>query len=91
VVARLGGDEFVMLLPSCSLADTGPVLKRLHDAMPEGQSCSAGACEWDRSSTASEFLQQADEALYAVKRGGRRNRVMQRVDAKHDPQRVSRD
>ena len=70
-LARIGGDEFVLLLPDCRINDARDVLRRMLDAMPGGQSCSAGVAEWNGSESADALLGRADAALYGTKRSGR--------------------
>jgi len=47
------------------------VAARLREAVPDGQTCSAGVTLWNGSDSADELLLAADKALYRVK--GERN------------------
>jgi diguanylate cyclase (GGDEF)-like protein len=70
-VARLGGEEFGVLLPRCGSETAQELLYRLRNAIPDGQTCSAGYAIWDHAETAEQLLKRADEALYQAKRDGR--------------------
>src|SRR5688572_5898788 len=71
VITRMGGDEFLVVLPNCSFEVSSDVAGRLCEAVPDGQSCSAGVTVWNGTDTADEFLLAADNALYRAK--GRRH------------------
>jgi diguanylate cyclase (GGDEF)-like protein len=71
VITRMGGDEFLVVLPNCALDVSERVASRLREAVPDGQSCSAGITSWNGKDSADEFLLAADEALYRTK--GKRN------------------
>lgn len=82
-VGRLGGDEFAVLLPDADGAGALAIARRVREAISApvslagcgsvpvtasiGVVCRRGA----EIGHASELLQQADDALYAVKRAGR--------------------
>ncbi len=69
LITRMGGDEFLIVLPDCSLDMSIFVADRLCAAVPDGQSCSAGASSWNSEDSADEFLLAADRALYETKDG----------------------
>jgi diguanylate cyclase (GGDEF)-like protein len=71
VLARYGGEEFAILLPACDLQQAGVIVDRLRDAMPGGQTCSAGIAQWDGRESPDAVIRRADEALYAAKAAGR--------------------
>jgi diguanylate cyclase (GGDEF)-like protein len=82
VVARIGGEEFAILLPETELADARIAAERLRRAVAnEPIASSAGpititisigaALATPRLDDAAELMKQADDALYAAKRGGR--------------------
>ena len=70
-VARWGGEEFTVLLPGCDAERALVLLDRVHDAVPDGQTCSIGIAQWDRSEVPPATLTRADRALYRAKAGGR--------------------
>lgn len=88
VVGRLGGEEFAVLLPRCDeeaaqrvAEDIRMAIEAARIATPAGEiaaTVSVGCASIADGETVSTALQQADEALYAAKRGGR-NRVALRV------------
>ena len=47
ILARYGGEEFALALPGTNLEHAQQMLERLREALPEGQTCSAGVCLWD--------------------------------------------
>jgi diguanylate cyclase (GGDEF)-like protein/PAS domain S-box-containing protein len=72
LLARVGGDEFLLLFPECPAERAQDVLDRMRNAMPPGQSFSAGTATWDGAESAVELLERADQALYEVKARDRR-------------------
>ena len=44
---------------------------RVRGATPNGQTCSAGVSEWNRTDTADQLIARTDLALYEAKRTGR--------------------
>jgi diguanylate cyclase (GGDEF)-like protein len=84
VAARLGGDEFVVLLPDIEPEAVQRMAERLVDALslPYGEglapvSASVGvAAACASAATAEGLLAQADRALYAAKRAGKRRALM---------------
>lgn len=84
MVARYGGEEFAVIMINAGKAEARPILERLlhdvrehpfrhRDIQPLGRiTVSAGLASYpDDASTTDQLLQQADDALYAAKRGGR--------------------
>jgi len=84
VVARFGGEEFIVLLPHTGIEGakssaekirkqvaTTPYIDATHEI---SVSVSIGVATFKRNSTIEEMIQEADEALYRAKEGGR-NRV----------------
>ncbi len=79
--ARYGGDEFAVILPSTALPQAERVADRLAAAMANepcrihevevSVSFSVGLCEYDDGSSASQFVEAADAALYAAKSRGK--------------------
>ena len=73
LAVRLGGDEFLVLLPECQLGQVQHVLDRLHkleiDFSGEKISFafSAGWADHQPGESPEQFLQRADQALYANK------------------------
>jgi len=70
-IGRYGGEEFVAILPDCSLARAHDVFARLQHAMPDEQTASAGAAEWDGEEGSDQLIARADRALYEAKDAGR--------------------
>ena len=83
VLARWGGEEFVLLLPATSVEDAGVVVDRLHEAMPGGQTFSAGLVAVE-GSMATPILRAADTALYRAKAAGRDRNAVGAVEAVGD-------
>src|SRR4051795_911363 len=71
IIARYGGEEFALALRRTNLAAAHGMLERLREALPDGQSCSAGVCRWDGAESAESLTARADTALYAAKDAGR--------------------
>ena len=76
LIARYGGEEFAVLLHGCDGANALKFFGRLHGAMLEGQTFSAGVAESDGKEEGSEAVQRADEALYRAKAGGRNQTLL---------------
>jgi diguanylate cyclase (GGDEF)-like protein len=72
LITRMGGDEFLVVLPNCPPGEAKRIALRLRDAVPEGQTCSAGVAFWNGQDSAEDLLLVADKALYETKgrRGG---------------------
>ncbi len=81
-VARLGGDEFVVVLPAIKqVEDVEMVAQKIRAALASGYCLNGIAVETTPSigiavypvngDTADPLFQRADEAMYAVKHGGR--------------------
>ena len=71
MLARYGGEEFVLALPGCLAVEAEHMLERLREAMPRGESCSAGLAWWDGEESAQALFGRADAALYEAKARGR--------------------
>ena len=76
VASRLGGDEFALLLPETDASGAVQVAERIfRDLADEGEvpvTLSIGVSTLDRSTPTVEHLfDEADMALYQVKRAGR--------------------
>lgn len=84
-LARWGGEEFLLLLHDTQPGAAWPVLERVRQAVQEhaveaqGQqvrvTVSIGVASYTRDKSLAQLLNQADQALYRAKSGGR-NRVV---------------
>jgi diguanylate cyclase (GGDEF)-like protein len=70
-IARYGGEEFAVLLPHSDHTAARTVVERLLEAVPLGQTASAGIAVWDGEESAESLLARADAALYEAKGAGR--------------------
>jgi two-component system cell cycle response regulator len=78
-LGRVGGEEFLVLLPDTDADAAQHMAERVRAEVaaaptPVPITVSIGLATWD-GEAADDFLQRADEALYAAKQGGR-DRVM---------------
>lgn len=83
---RYGGEEFVAVLPNCDEAGAWTSAERLREQIAEHDwssyapglrvTISAGIAEVTADETQAAWLDRADSALYAAKRGGRNRTVM---------------
>ena len=79
VAVRMGGDEFLVILPECPTEQVEAMLKRLRTIAVEFDghkipvSFSAGWVGYESGETPEQFLQRADETLYADKRARKVN------------------
>jgi diguanylate cyclase (GGDEF)-like protein len=71
ILARHGGEEFALALPGTNLEHAQQMLERLCDSLPDGQTCSAGVCQWDGEESGEALTARADTLLYAAKAAGR--------------------
>lgn len=80
LAVRLGGDEFMVLLPECRAEEVRHVLSRVegvefdHEGKRIGCQFSRGWTDYKIGETSAELLKRADEALYANKRAGKKQR-----------------
>ena len=75
-LARWGGEEFALLLPGCDAQDALAVVDRVRASVPDGQTCTAGVCQWQPGAGADEVMAAADAALYRGKQAGRDTTVV---------------
>ena len=74
VVVRMGGDEFLVVLPECPAGQVEALLSRLRPVRVnyQGQEIpvnfAAGWVGYQRGETPEQFLERADQTLYADKR-----------------------
>lgn len=81
VIGRWGGEEFLILMPASTLESARRLAEKLrkkirtHVFDRAGHiTCSFGIAEYKSNSSAAEFIESADNALYHAKQNGR-NRV----------------
>lgn len=79
VAVRMGGDEFLVILPECPTERVEAMLKRLRTIVVEfgghkiPVSFSAGWVGYESGETPEQFLERADQILYADKRARKAN------------------
>jgi diguanylate cyclase (GGDEF)-like protein len=77
LAARIGGDEFMVLLPECPVEEVSHVLGRIdglrleYSGHPIPCRFSRGWTDYRVGETPHEFMQRADEVLYANKRANK--------------------
>jgi diguanylate cyclase len=84
LAARVGGEEFTLLLPSATPVQAQQVAEKLRatvaasrvkrkgaDEVLERVTISLGVAPYHRGESAREFVERADQALYASKKAGR--------------------
>ena len=74
-VARYGGEEFGLFIPDAAPGVADALIKRVHQSVARGQTCSIGVAEWQPIEQPPQAIARADEALYEAKRAGR-NRIV---------------
>jgi diguanylate cyclase (GGDEF)-like protein len=77
-VGRYGGEEFLAVLPNCTAEGAREVAERVRQSIASEPlanevdiTVSVGVSQWRSGQDVSEFLHQADVALYRAKRNGR--------------------
>ena len=87
MAVRMGGDEFLLLLPECPADQVPTLLERLRPCEVNFQGVrlpvefSSGVATYEAPETGAQFLERADQALYADKRSRKSQRSMQLVVA----------
>jgi diguanylate cyclase (GGDEF)-like protein len=77
VAVRMGGDEFLLVLPECRIEQIPILLARLRPLEVNFQGnripveFSAGCVGYEQGETPEQFLERADQTLYADKRAGK--------------------
>jgi len=91
LAVRLGGDEFMVVLPECRADEVRHVLSRVEGLEFEYEGnkvqCrfSRGWTDYKPGEASSELLKRADDALYANKRAGKRQRESVRTTPAAQP------
>ncbi|MGP0047744.1 MAG: diguanylate cyclase [Solirubrobacteraceae bacterium] len=87
LVARIGGEEFVWLMPETTQDGAYLAAERARHAIEAAPfevagtlTISVGVCSNEHCSTAHEFLNAADRALYTAKRNGRNTTIIYTQD-----------
>jgi diguanylate cyclase (GGDEF)-like protein len=70
-VFRIGGDEYAAVLPDTQAWGAFELAQRIHQALGDAASVSAGVADSGGASTAEELFAAADAALLTAKRAGR--------------------
>jgi diguanylate cyclase (GGDEF)-like protein len=70
LLVRLDAHKFGVVLPDCTPCTADRVLDRMREAMPEGQTFSAGIAPWEAGETTTELDRRAHEALRTAKSPG---------------------
>ncbi|BFU43102.1 hypothetical protein KRMM14A1004_13390 [Krasilnikovia sp. MM14-A1004] len=68
---RHSGPEFGLILTDSTATHAAEVVARMREAMPGGQTFSAGVAHWTGTETAAQLVARADTALYRAKAEGR--------------------
>jgi diguanylate cyclase (GGDEF)-like protein len=78
LVVRYGGEEFLLVLPQTEIRDAAVIAERIRTTVKEGTdvTVSAGVAEYTDRISFQQLVDQADEALYAAKSGGRDRYVL---------------
>ncbi len=89
---RFGGEEFVQVMPDTTMTQAVGIAERIRRMMMAKElmkrstgeklgriTLSIGLAQWRPGESADEFIERADECLYAAKRAGR-NRVIAETD-----------
>jgi diguanylate cyclase (GGDEF)-like protein len=77
LAVRMGGDEFMLVLPECRIEQVPALFGRIRPLEVIFQDTripvefSAGCVAYQRGETPSQFLERADQTLYADKRAGK--------------------
>ena len=61
----------VCLLPGVDAAAAAVHLSAVHEAVPQGRTCSIGVATWAPGEEPAATMRRADEALYAAEHAGR--------------------
>ena len=83
-IARYGGEEFGLFIPDATQAVADALIKRVHQAVARGQTCSIGIAAWQPTEQPAQAVARADEALYAAKRAGRNRVVWHDTEGRED-------
>jgi diguanylate cyclase (GGDEF)-like protein len=87
MAVRMGGDEFLLLLPECPPEQVPTLIARLRPCEVNFQGTrlpvefSSGAATYEAPETIAQFLERADQALYADKRARKAHVVREPVVA----------
>ena len=98
LASRYGGEEFAILLPQTSLQNAMLLAERLRTTVASRQlsirddgrtlgriTLSLGVAEYSPTEPVDDWVERADKALYAAKRGGRNRAVPLSADPRLEP------
>ena len=89
-IARYGGEEFGLFIPDVAPEVAAALIKRVHQSVARGQTCSIGVAEWQPIEQPAQAVARADEALYEAKRAGRNQIVWHDTEGRQDVPRAPR-
>lgn len=87
LIARYHGEQFGLILHGCGADAAREIIDRVRDALPKGQTLSAGVTDSDGHEEANNVLGRSSRALSAAQHAGSNRTVIMRRDATVELQR----